>query len=308
MEHYFFKVPQDKQVDLIIDTDAKNEADDQYAIAHALLSPKIRVLGVVATHFSKRRTLTSMTESYEECKKIVSLCKRDDVPIFKGNVEEIPSDDPAACELSEGAQFIIEAAAKSEKPLYIAFLGALTNLAAALIHNPSIGEKIHVVWVGGVADKDSGFCREANARNDLLAVNIVMDRCPLITHIPAEVYSTFQTSLAELQLKVKPCGKLGGYLFDQLNDFNYIVNRPWTMGESWCLGDNTAISYVLNNASACVETTSAFHVDSAFHMTKLEKEIQMISSLNVRYAMEDLFAKLRIFGNNEILDCTTASL
>lgn len=296
MEQYLFKVPQDKKVNVIIDTDAKNEADDQYAIAHALLSPKLNILGIVATHFGKRRTLTSMMESYEECKQIRNLCKREDVPVLKGNKEEIQSSEPSECELSEGAQFMIEEAKKSAEPLYILFMGALTNLAAALVHAPKIGEKIHVIWVGGVEDKTSGICAEANARNDTWAVNIVMDYCDLITHIPSTVYSTFQVSLAELQTKVKPCGKLGGYLFDELNDFNYIVNRPWTMGESWCLGDNSAVSYILNPMSAQTKKTKSFHVDSELRMSILEREIDMISSLNVRYALEDFFAKLRIFG------------
>ena len=39
---YSFKVPEDKKINIIIDSDAKNEADDQYAIVHALLSPKIK--------------------------------------------------------------------------------------------------------------------------------------------------------------------------------------------------------------------------------------------------------------------------
>ena len=33
---------------VIINTDAKNEADDQYAIVHALLSPSLDVRGVIA--------------------------------------------------------------------------------------------------------------------------------------------------------------------------------------------------------------------------------------------------------------------
>jgi len=35
-----FRVPDPKRIRLLIDTDAKNEADDQYAIVHALLTPR----------------------------------------------------------------------------------------------------------------------------------------------------------------------------------------------------------------------------------------------------------------------------
>jgi inosine-uridine nucleoside N-ribohydrolase len=36
---------------VIIDTDAKNEADDQFAIVHGLLSPTLDVRGLIAAHF-----------------------------------------------------------------------------------------------------------------------------------------------------------------------------------------------------------------------------------------------------------------
>ena len=45
---YKFHVPEEKIVRLIVDTDAKNEADDQFAIVQALLSPKFENVGMVA--------------------------------------------------------------------------------------------------------------------------------------------------------------------------------------------------------------------------------------------------------------------
>jgi purine nucleosidase len=50
---------------IIIDTDAKNEADDQYAIVHALLSPTLDVRGIVPAHFGTRKSSRSMEESRE---------------------------------------------------------------------------------------------------------------------------------------------------------------------------------------------------------------------------------------------------
>ena len=42
---YVFQVPEEKIVRLITDTDAKNEADDDFAVVQALLSPKIENVG-----------------------------------------------------------------------------------------------------------------------------------------------------------------------------------------------------------------------------------------------------------------------
>ena len=38
-QDYVFQVPEEKIVRLITDTDAKNEADDDFAVVQALLSP-----------------------------------------------------------------------------------------------------------------------------------------------------------------------------------------------------------------------------------------------------------------------------
>src|SRR5665648_949624 len=48
---------------LIICTDAKNEADDQFAIVHALLAGTLDVRGIVPSHFGRPG---SMVASHEE--------------------------------------------------------------------------------------------------------------------------------------------------------------------------------------------------------------------------------------------------
>ena len=48
-----FSIPEDKKIRVIVDTDAACEADDPYAIVHALLSPKLIVKGIVAEHFAE---------------------------------------------------------------------------------------------------------------------------------------------------------------------------------------------------------------------------------------------------------------
>ena len=49
-----FKVPEQKRVRMIVDTDCKNEADDQFALAHHLMTPMFDVVGINAAHFETR--------------------------------------------------------------------------------------------------------------------------------------------------------------------------------------------------------------------------------------------------------------
>src|SRR3954454_18550635 len=58
---------------VIINTDAKNEADDQFAIVHGLLSPTFDVRGLIPAHFGTHRSDRSMEESREEIDLLLDL-------------------------------------------------------------------------------------------------------------------------------------------------------------------------------------------------------------------------------------------
>jgi len=78
---------------VIIDTDAKNEADDQFAIVHALLSPSLDVRGLIAAHFGTSRSNRSMEESREEIDLLLSLMGLEQhVTVVNGAPTPIPDE------------------------------------------------------------------------------------------------------------------------------------------------------------------------------------------------------------------------
>jgi hypothetical protein len=48
-----------KRIRVIVNTDAKNEADDQYAIVHAILTPMFELHGIIPAHFGERISKTA---------------------------------------------------------------------------------------------------------------------------------------------------------------------------------------------------------------------------------------------------------
>ena len=166
------RIPDEKKIRVIIDTDAACEADDPFAIVQALLSPKLIVKGILAEHFNEKG---SVQKSYDEIMTILDAMDLK-VPVFMG--EEDPVDVVGWSEsVSEAADFIISEAMKDDpKPLYILCQGAITNLAAALHRKPAIKDRIRIIWIGthGVSDKPAPF-REFNAGNDVTAANYVLE-------------------------------------------------------------------------------------------------------------------------------------
>ena len=47
-----FDVTESKKIRVVIDSDTSCEADDPFAIAYALMSPKLSVKAIVAEHFA----------------------------------------------------------------------------------------------------------------------------------------------------------------------------------------------------------------------------------------------------------------
>ena len=137
---YQFTVPESKRVRVIVSTDAACEADDPFAIAHALLSPKLDVKAVVAEHFMCEG---SMERSHAAAKRLLDLMGSD-VPVLHGQAwPKVPD------EVSEGAQCIIDEARRDDpRRLFVLCMGAMTTAAAALAAAPDIHEKLTIVTTG----------------------------------------------------------------------------------------------------------------------------------------------------------------
>ena len=164
-----FRIPDEKKIRVIIDTDAACEADDPFAIVHALMSPKLIVRGICAEHFVLDG---SVEKSMQEIETILqAMCL--ETPAFMG--QKGPLD--GCSEISPAVKFIIEEALREdEKPLYMLCQGAITNLAMAFRKCPEIRNRMTVIWIGshGAGEREAAF-REFNAGNVLLRQLLTLD-------------------------------------------------------------------------------------------------------------------------------------
>ena len=288
--NYLYTAPEEKRVRVILDSDTACEADDPFAIAYALLSPKLEVRAVLAEHFARPG---SMEESFAAARRLTQSMQ-DPVPVLRG--EEWPADPERP--LSEGVRFLIEEARRDEaRPLFVLCLGALTNMARALAAAPDIAARLTIVTIGGrdyfEPEQD---VREFNFGNDVAAANAVLRSKAPVWQIPICAYSTIRVGLAELQCRVRPCGAAGRYLFDQMQAYNLTESAHWTMGESWSLGDSPAVGVVLHNNCGKTHRQRPLEVlpDTGYGAPLDARDLLVYDSIDSRYILEDFFAKLRL--------------
>lgn len=287
-----YNVTPDKIKRVIIDTDAACEADDPFAIAHALMCKKLDVVGITAEHFAQEG---SVQKSYDEVKNVLEAMELD-VPVYMGcksRISELRDET-----LSPAADFIISEAERADsRPLFVLCIGAITNVAQAIKTRPEIIEKMTVVWIGGQDPEHSVHgTPEFNCGNDVEAANLVISSGVEFWMIPNTVYGTMHISLAEIQRRIAPCGKIGKHLFEQMTAFNESEKAFWTAGESWSLGDSPAVGVVLepNCGGHYRRSAPVFEADTACHDEDGRPEITVYNSINSRFILEDFIAKLEL--------------
>lgn len=287
---YKFNVQECKKIRVIIDTDAACEADDQYAIVHALLTPRFRIKGLVAEQFSSEAGEDSVDKSYAEIKKILKLMDISDLPVLYGI--NAPLKDENDIPESEGADFIInEALRNDEAPLFVLCQGALTNVAAAINKEPQIIDRFTCIWIGGGIYPKGGW--EFNLNNDFHAANVVFKSGVDLWQVPMDVYTRMQVSYAELQTKVRPYGKIGRYLFDEMQDLG--MKASWICGECWGLGDSPAVGLALNPGCGRYNMRKAPIVNQKCeYIGENENMIRVYHEIDSRFILEDFFAKMKI--------------
>lgn len=285
--------PQSAKQRVIVNTDAKNEADDQYAIVHAILTPSFELHGIIPAHYGTIKAENSLKESHDETMLILRLMGLEDqIRVEDGARYAIPDESTPAD--SPGARLIIDEAMKDDdRTLNVAFYGPLTDMASALLIEPKIAERnVRVLWIGGGAWPNGG--REYNLSNDIHAANVVMKSSLEMWQIPRHTYRTMSVGYAELIEKMYNQGEIGKYLIDQLIEHN-AATRPEMEYRS--LGDSPCIGIIMDPECGTFSWRPAPTFDQQMHYihSGQYRPIRVYDNVNTRFIHEDLFAKLAQF-------------
>ncbi len=255
----------DKPARVIIDTDAANEIDDQYALAWALLSPeRLHLEGVTAVPYSFQHHREGIIKSVQIMQaggprnasdeefmgglrgwaerliasgrraedinfvtpqegaelsylEIVRVFEKCGVPhvgmVYRGSPGYLTSlDEPID---SPSVQFIIERArAEPDEPLYICAMGAVTNIASAMLLAPDIIRNIVVVWTSGFPSATPHSNQPSlNLVQDVRASRLLYDCGVPLVYLPGyHIGAQLKLSLPEMERFVRGKGAIGDYL------------------------------------------------------------------------------------------------
>lgn len=222
-----------KKIKIILDTDIGDDIDDAFALALALKSPEIEILGVTTV-------FRSCLYRAKMAKEVLKSYNKSDIPVYAGIDDPIKQDvslliwdeirkkerfdekgkyiipqymdsmDDNKVDGEDAVQFIIDAIKKYPHEVVLCPIGPLTNIAAAFTKAPEIIPLIKEVRImGGGLDIDFS---EWNILCDPEAAKIVYETdVPLVA---VGINVTSKTPLSEEDIK---------YLKDNGNSSNKLI-------------------------------------------------------------------------------------
>lgn len=288
-------------VDVVLDTDAYNEIDDQFAISYLLKKGgELRVKALYAAPFYNEKSTgpkDGMEKSYLEILKLLDLMGRGDFKdhVYRGSQEYLPSEtqpveSPAAADLAERAMNYTP-----ENPLYVVSIGAITNVASALLKNPAIRDRVVIVWLGGHGLEWEN-CIEFNLIQDVAAARVIFGCGAAVVQLPCMgVVSSFTVSGPELKTWLSGKNRLCDYLCEYScaeGEKGSPYKNTWTR----VIWDVTTIGWLADKEgrfmSDCLKPSPIPEYDGHYAFSRKRHPIKYVHAIHRDALMEDLVATL----------------
>ena len=293
-------IPQGK-VRAVLDTDTFNEIDDQFALTFALLAKdKIDLRAVTAAPFFNSHSTgpaDGMEKSYQEILNIFSLMGiSPEGMVFRGSPCYLPAKETPV--ESDAARRIIELAKEAERDgvvLYVLAIGAITNVASAILLAPEIIKNIVVVWLGGHAFEWHGKNDEFNLYQDVPASQVIFDsKVPFVMFPCAMVTDHLLTTEPELRDRCKDSGKIGNYLYnhtvEEMKAFDHDSRVIW---------DIITVAYIVCPEAIrfIIRPTAVLNNDGSYDLSDTSRhEMRYAYAVNRDIVFRKLFESLAKFN------------
>jgi inosine-uridine nucleoside N-ribohydrolase len=259
--------PEGQRIRVIIDSDAKNEIDDQWAIALAILAPeRFEIEGFVGSNFDNDRGgPDSVRRSVAEIETVLAKAgMAGRWPVYSGSAPMRYQFEPSP---SAGVDFIVERALAStpDDPLWVVGLGAATDMASALLTEPSIVDRVVAFW--HLRTRWPEKCYNFNVIGDVRAARLLFH-----TPVPFVLFDTgtyLRCPMDESEREVAPYGALGDYLH------TYRHRSAWWTDPRKGFYDLGDVAALLDPDLACWDVTSCPEVgwDLTYHFKKTKGSI-----------------------------------
>jgi inosine-uridine nucleoside N-ribohydrolase len=272
----------DARIPVVLSTDVGNEIDDQWAITYLLLQPRFEVLGVMSAHAPTISAPAGQT-SYRILVDVVEnrLGMSTHPPLIEGG--SLPMENAKTPRTSPAVRFLIETSRRftRDNRLTVLMIAAATDVASAILTDPTIVDRVRVVQMG-FPDEKGG--EEFNIANDVHAVQAILDsKVPLVIGPGNVCRASLSLSLDQARVMLATRGAIGAWLWEEYQAWYYRAVKPLRVDDfskPWVIWDDIALAYVLGMTRQHTLPRPSMRDDMTFAQVNTDQTITWITDVD----------------------------
>lgn len=274
--------------------------DDQWALAHILLSREFDLRGVITTHASSigLSSATTAKKAAEVVTHVLPAEASSRPPVMPGS--DSPLQNATTPRENAGVDFLLglSRSFSASRRLIIFITGAATDVASAILKDPSIVNRVSVVamgfddWPAG----GDGF----NVKNDPLAWQIILDsEVPVVVGSGAVTKRGLRLTRAEAAALMRPHGPVGEYLYSLFDDWlkkQAQIVALYVAPETWVVWDEVVVAYALGMARGNGVPRPKLKPDLSFSHPETSRRITWLTEIDTERFWRDFTQKIDARG------------
>jgi purine nucleosidase len=241
------------KVPVILSTDVGNEIDDQWAIAYLMTEPAFDVRGLLSAHApslpdpSAHSTFRILQEVVEQ-----RLALKEHPPLLEG--ASLPLANVTTPRASAAATFIVEQSRlfNAEHRLNVVVIGAATDMASALLLDPSVADRVRVVAMA-LKNLQPDGAHEYNEQNDPDAWRVLLaSHVPLVVGTGDVCRQYLSLNYAEAESLLRGHGPVADWLWSEYQVWYFRNVKPLRVPDfsrPWVIWDVITLAYLRGMAS-----------------------------------------------------------
>lgn len=284
---------------VLLSTDVGNEIDDQWAITYLLTSPDFDVQGITSAHAPSLPD-PSAHATYRILVDVVErrLGMSVHPPLLEGS--SIPLRDNKTPQPSDAMQFMIQASKTYTKDnrLTVLNIGAATDLASAILDDPTIVDRIRVVAMGFTdLSKDGG--KEYNVQNDPRAWQVILQSgVPVVIGSGNVCRANLALSFQQAAALVSGHGPVGAWLWHEYEVWYFRNIKPLRVNDfskPWFIWDIITLCYLQGMTEQKEVPRPVLGDDLSFEPGKAGGQITWITKVDSARLWKDFIEKMDLY-------------
>ena len=284
---------------VILSTDVGNEIDDQWAIVWLLTDPAFDVRGILSANAPSLPD-PSAHASYRILRDVVEhrLGLAEHPPLLEG--ASLPLTSRVTPQKSGAVDFLLTESRgfTPDHPLTVLVIGAATDVASALITDPTLAERIRVVAMA-FRNFGPGGANEYNEQNDPHAWQVLLhSNVPLTVGTGEVCERTLGLNFAQARDLLAGHGPVAAWLWEEYQTWYFANVKPLRVkdfSKPWVIWDVITLAYVRGLATATAQPRPELDDSMTFRPGAPGATVHVITAVDTARVWGEMFTHLDRF-------------